>query len=323
MSGARKACVVGLAVSLFASTSVAVAQPSSTTTAAPAAAPASPALDPKLEEARQRYARGLQLYNESNFEAARVEFERAYELAPSYKILYNVGLSCEQLGDYVQALRTLERYLREGGADVSDERKAEVTKELAQIRPRIAKVNITTNIPGADLQVDDSPVGRAPKEAVLLNPGRRKISASKEGYLPSSKVITVAGSDQVNVTIELQKMTQQVMVERKRNPFVVPAVIGWTVTAAGGIAAGVTGILASKAKSDQESAVGTFPATRSQLDDAKSKTHSLAVATDAILVGTVVAAGVSTYFTLKAMGWKSGELNVQVGATSAGLSGRF
>src|SRR5256885_16109878 len=68
----------------------------------------SPSSDPaKMEGARQRYQRGLQLFNEPNFEAARVEFERAYQLAPSYKILYNIGLCYEQLGDYVQAQSTL------------------------------------------------------------------------------------------------------------------------------------------------------------------------------------------------------------------------
>src|SRR5687767_10382569 len=94
----------------------------------------------KMEEARQRYQRGLQLFNEANYEAARVEFERAYQLAPSYKILYNIGLCYEQLGDYVQAQSTLQRYLEIGGAEISEERRSEVAKELAQIRPRIAKV---------------------------------------------------------------------------------------------------------------------------------------------------------------------------------------
>ena len=42
----------------------------------------------KMEEARERFERGLQLFDEKNFEAARVELERAYDIAPTWKLLY-------------------------------------------------------------------------------------------------------------------------------------------------------------------------------------------------------------------------------------------
>src|SRR5262245_52890005 len=64
-------------------------------TAPPSAAPAKqhPAASPeKMAEARQRFERGLALFEEKNFEAARVELERAYEIAPTWKLLYNIGL---------------------------------------------------------------------------------------------------------------------------------------------------------------------------------------------------------------------------------------
>jgi hypothetical protein len=171
-----------------------------------------------MEEARQRYKRGLQLFNEANYEAARVEFERAYALAPSYKIFYNIGLSYEQLGDYVQAQSTLQRYLDLGGSEIGEDRRSEVAKELAQIRPRIGRVTVKTNVAGTDLFVDDVCATEAnsgkivcgslegTSREVLMNPGRRRVTLRKTGYLPETATITVAGSDRTEITIEVKPL---------------------------------------------------------------------------------------------------------------------
>jgi Tfp pilus assembly protein PilF len=110
---------IGIAVGIVA---VSLAVASTAAAQSPPAAGAQPAHgdESKRDEARQRYQRGLQLFNEGNYEAARVEFERAYQLSPSYKILYNIGLCYEQLGDYVRCSATsrsaARRSARSGGA---------------------------------------------------------------------------------------------------------------------------------------------------------------------------------------------------------------
>src|SRR5262249_23789803 len=45
-----------------------------------------------MDEARAHYSKGVQLYNEGSYDAALVELERANKLAPSYRILYSIGL---------------------------------------------------------------------------------------------------------------------------------------------------------------------------------------------------------------------------------------
>lgn len=307
-------------------------------TAQPPAAPSGtqPSED-KLAEARGRYNRGLQLYNESNFEAARVEFERAYQLAPSYRILYNIGLSYEQLGDYVQALTILQRYLDQGGSEITEERRQEVMKELAQIRPRIARVTLKINQPKAEVLVDDvcsfdahlTVMNCGPLDGnsrvVLMNPGRRRVTVRLDGFYPETSVLTVAGSDNIEHVINLRPLPVGGG-EKKSNPYVVPMWIGWGVTAAGLITAGITGSMALGADSDKEASLGKFGADRAALDDEKDTTRTLATVTDIALIGTGVAAAVSTYFTIKAIGWKGesgGDVNVRVGANHVGIGGHF
>jgi len=292
--------------------------------------------DPRLEEARQRYERGLQLFNEANYEAARVEFERAYQLAPSYKILYNIGLSYEQLGDYVQAQTTLQRYLEQGGKDISEERRSEVAKELAQIRPRIAHVMVRTNVDASEILIDDAcgtdaasenvncgaVVGRS--REILVNPGRRRITLRKEGFLPETQSITVAGSDKLEIQVNLRELPKG-YVEKKTNPFLLPMWIGWGITGAGAVTTTVFAILAKNAEKKQNRDREEFGSTRQQLDDDKNKTNTLATVTDVALIGSIVAAGASTYFTIRALSWhgEPSPVNVQVGLGSVALDGHF
>jgi hypothetical protein len=291
--------------------------------------------DPKLDEARQRYQRGLQIYNEANYEAARVEFERAYQLVPSYKILYNIGLCYEQLGDYVQAQQTLQKYLQIGGAEISDERKKEVEKELNQIRPRIARARINLNVSGAEVYVNDAcateqgsgsvncGVTTGTTRDILMNPGRHRVSARKSGYLPETQVVTVAGSDNATIDIALKPLPK--LTEKKSNPWVIPTFIGWGVTLAGAGTAIATGVMANNAADEQTAAVNRFGATRQELDDAKDKTNTLGTVTDVLWIGSGVVAAASAYLTIRALSWKGeqGGANVEVGLNRVGLSGRF
>lgn len=299
----------------------------------PVAATPTTAEGQKMEEARNRYKRGVQYYDENNFEAARVEFERAYQLAPTFKILYNIGFCYGQLGDYVQAQSTLRRFLELGGSEVSGERRAEVEKELTQLSSRVASARITLNVEGAELFVDDvcavdrqtgiTACGETPGRSreVSLNPGRRRITVKKSGYLPETQVVTAAGSDHFDLSITLKALPKPA----ESNPYLIPTILGWSVTAAGGIATAITGLLASSAADDWTAAVNRFGVSRDELSEAKDKTDTLATASDVLLIGTGVAAAASTYFTVRALGWKRSGAEAQplVGLGTVGLRGSF
>src|SRR5688500_17904592 len=108
------------AMMLFAPSGVAAQPP---THDAPRLPQAGGGHDERAQEARTRYERALQLYNEGASEGALVEFERAYQLAPSYKLLYNIALIRLQLNDYAQALKAFQEYLAEGGTEIPSVRR--------------------------------------------------------------------------------------------------------------------------------------------------------------------------------------------------------
>ena len=74
---------------------------------------------PEVARASKRSLnRGVELYQDEAYRAALIEFERAYEISPDYRLLYNIGGTKLQLQDFLGAARAYERYLTEGGDEV-------------------------------------------------------------------------------------------------------------------------------------------------------------------------------------------------------------
>jgi hypothetical protein len=327
---AAVAALVASASPAFAQAPPPAKAPAAAPPAAPAAAPAAPAGAPAapaskgpstaapsaesadpVERARVHYERGLQLFNEENYDAALFEFERAYELAPSYKILYNMGRIQRQQNNYAAAMRSYERYLREGKEGVPADRRKEVEGELSVLKPRVALVTVKVNIDGADVYSDDIPVCTATIESscvgksplltpIIVNGGRHKITATKQGYAPATSLISVVGSDVIEVKLDLVSYDRPAA--PTANPWTLPTVVGWSATGLAGAASIITGVLALNAKDKQETKLKDPTASADDLKSARDKTQTLSGVTDVLFISTAVFAGVSTYLTIRMLG---------------------
>lgn len=244
-------------------------------------------------EADKRFRRGIELYSEGDFHAALIEFRRAYELDPRYQALYNIGETYFQLQDYANALKTLEKYLRDGGQRISSERREEVEKELEKLRARVATVEISTPVAGVDISVDDHAAGKTPI-TLTVSAGRRKITASRPGKPPATQVIEVAGGDVKKVALDLHDEPSEAPKPRS-----VPAV-PWIVTGALTAGAIVTGALALGASGDLKDEKSRRPGDAQAISAANRKTFGLALATDILAGSAVLMTGVSIYFTVAA-----------------------
>jgi tetratricopeptide (TPR) repeat protein len=277
------------------------AEGASGTAVAPAPSPEA------VKEAAGRYTRGLSLYGDGEFLLALVEFERAYELSKNYKVLYNIGQVRIQLGRYALGREALAEYLRLGGDNVNAERLAAVNKDLAMLVERTANLNIVASQPGADISLDGKVIGISPLSAPLVvDAGEHSLVLHKSGYYDRSQSVTLAGREQIDVTVELVPVAEvagpRVVVER---PAVAPAKpshtaawVGWSTTGALAITAGVTGYLGIAKANDLQSMRTDLGVTRGQLDNAKSSASTLLIISDVTAGLAVVAGGVSLYLTL-------------------------
>jgi len=301
----------------------------------------------EIEEAKRRYQRGRELYEDNDLNAALVEIKRAYELAPNFKLLFDIGQICYQLPDYPCAMRTFKRYLADGGENVPADRKAEVEKDLAKLEGRVATLKITTNRPGAEILVDDVVVGTTPLAApIIVGAGKRKVVARLTGSDPVTKSLDVAGTDVVDVPLEFATTTPADKpppgaggngtpdatkpggggdAAGGRNIPVVP----WVITGALAVGAGIAGGLALSASSDYRAKLDAFGTTRTELDEAYGSMKNKAIATDVLLGLTAAGAVTSIILTVTAKPKSSpqkatlGLVNMAVGPTGVWINGRF
>ncbi len=155
------------------------------------------------------------------------------------------------------------------------------------------------SVPGAEIVVDDLPVGVSPlADPVVVNAGRRKLSAKASGYTPAQRVVDVAATSSRRrrwrstfPKIDAERAPGQEPPPPKGGPSLV-AWVTLSVTGAGVVAAVVTGAIAVSAHSTQEHDLGTFPGNAQSIADAQSRTRTLAVTTD-VLIGITAAAAVT------------------------------
>jgi hypothetical protein len=229
---------------------VAVAPLRATAQPDPSAPPAaSAAADDPVAQASAHYVRGVKLYEEDDFRAALIEFNRAYELAPNWAVLYNLGQTHYQLREYPGALKTLDQYLREGGAGIAPDRWAQVEREITELRGRVARVTAVASVDGADVTLDDVPIGKTPSaEPVVVGEGRHRLTASKPGYVATTKVVDVAGGDEVTVRLDLSAGAQAVPLPPREAPSYTVAIVGGLVAVTGIAAGTVFGVVAMNDK---------------------------------------------------------------------------
>ena len=101
------------------------------------------------EEAKIQFEQGVELYNDDDFEQAAIAFERAYELKPSYKILFNIAQTENERKHYAAALKAYHRYLKDGGDQIEAGRRAEVEKEFERLKALVGGITVKTDIKGA------------------------------------------------------------------------------------------------------------------------------------------------------------------------------
>lgn len=307
----------------------------SSTFAAPARAQGNEA------EAKIHYQKGVDLYNESAYTAALAELEKAYALSPHYRVLYSLALVRAQLSDFVGALRAFQEY-QAVAVDESPQRKAEVKERIEALQQKVSAISIKVNVDDAEVYIDDQLKGTSPfPQPVLVNPGNHVIYARKGSAKTEPKSLTLGGGA-TRIALELEQPSStsptaplpttpapQTTVTPTSSG-VSPVTIGLIATGALAAGAVTTGLLTLGARGDLKDKQNV-PTKSGDLDSASSKVSTLALVTDILGGGALIAGGVTLYLALKK---KPEGSKVQtttpatgawltVGPSSVGVAGRF
>jgi hypothetical protein len=289
----------------------------------------------QLKDAEDHFFKGVELYNEADFAGSILEFRKAYEIVPDFRVLYNLGQGCYQAQNYACVLDAFQRYLDGAAKKIEAKRRADVEKDIAKLKGRVASVQIVTTPPGATVAIDDEVVGTSPFEKpVVVSQGKRKFTATKEGSQPETRVVEIAGGAETRVELTLREVKKDLPPPPppppppKKSP--VPMIAAWGVTGAAALGAVITGIVALSASDEANAELAKLPGDPVRIQDAQSRASTFAAVTDVLVVTAIVGAGVATVFTILTLKPSAAPQQgtfvaprVAVGPGSIVLGGRF
>jgi tetratricopeptide (TPR) repeat protein len=261
-----------------------------------------PAADSDVQKrASEHFRRGVELFQEGAYRAAIVEFNRAYDIAPNFRLRYNIAQTQIQLLNYLGAVQSYEAYLSEGGAEVPAERREEVETALHALRERIGRISIGVSAPNAEIFVDEVKVGVSPLDTTVpVNVGQHRVHARTADGAEGSKVLEVAGGDLLEVKLELKKAPAQAVktVVVARGPEGLSTYDKYAVAclAVGVVAAGGAvyfGLTASSDKDELDKALKARPNDAGKVADLRDSTKLYARMTDATAGVAVLALAAS------------------------------
>jgi PEGA domain len=271
--------------------------------------------DADAARAAVRFQRAVELYREGSYEGALAEFSKAYQVSPSYLVLYNIAQTQYALHDFVGAYKSLMQYMAEGGGDIPADRRAQVDDMTVKLVGRIAHLQISTNVSGADVRVDDVGVGVSPLPGpVPVNVGTHKVSASKAGSSEAVRVLTVAGRESVKVELQISmplassaNLTPSAgssitplfaKTQSPTAPSRIGVIVSLSTTAALAVGTGVFGYLALGAQKKLNDQLNVYPNTKSNIEDARANSKHYGYLTDAFGCATIVSGGVALYLAI-------------------------
>jgi Tetratricopeptide repeat len=267
-------------------------------------------VDDAEEDAKLVFKQGVELFHARKFDEAAAVFEKAYSLKPIYKLLFNIGQAYASSRKYDLAMQSFERYLVDGGDDISDERREEVLKEIAKLRPLVGFLDMTAP-DGLELRIDGKSRGTTPiRGKIMLTVGNpHTFELLRDDKIVYEQEVRVYGGVVESVTVTPEDVggeepgpseqsapadddydEPKLMLEEEKGTSTLK-VAGWVTIGSGAalaVAGGIVGGLALSQSSKLEEACpggGCSPSRTGEIDSL----DSMALASD-ILLGVGAAA---------------------------------
>ena len=260
-------------------------------------------------DAKVQFRQGIALFQEEKFEQAVISFERAYELRPSYKILWNIAQTENLLGHYAAAMSGYIQYLKEGGDEVPDERVKSSRKEIKRLSSLIGTLKVVCAVDGADIKVDHEVIGTTPlTEDLFVDLGRHEVEVLKGSEVLFKEVVKIAGGGIREIQIETEgppSATQSTEAVEPPEPSPAPKnkpkrLVAWILLGVGGasaIAAGITGGLSiSKVNTIKDGCTGNTCPKRLKADRDQARTLGILSTVYTAAAGTFLATGIVLLF---------------------------
>jgi hypothetical protein len=159
-------------------------------------------------EAKGDYDAGKILFEDGDFQTARIKFEAAYDLTHDARLLWNIAVCQKNERHYARAMATLARYQAEGGDLLTAGDRRDARDLTAAMTPFTSAATFHVSEDGAQLWVDGTLVGTTPLAAPFrVDLGPRRVRAKKDGFRVFDQEVEVAGNATVTIDVAMERQS--------------------------------------------------------------------------------------------------------------------
>jgi len=171
------------------------------------------------DKARQHFKAGVNFLQDpdgARYEEAYGQFRAAYQESPSWKILGNLGVSAMKLEKDGEAIDAFEKYLAEGGDDITDGERSQFSRDLDSLKASVVTIQLSST-PGGTKIVDERTTNRGasirnqytiPDSGSLtirVRAGSHKFTAKLSGHENNVWEVDAAAASSLEHSFEMAK----------------------------------------------------------------------------------------------------------------------
>ncbi len=156
-------------------------------------------------DAKAAYDAGKLLFGDGDYAGAEIKFKAAYDASGDPRLLWNMAACEKSQRHYARTEALVREYVDKGGAQLTEQDRADAKALLETIDSFTVKLTLTVNEEGAEVFIDDAPVGKTPlAKPVVVDIGSRKIVVRKDGFKDFEQQIPVGGAATAKLDVKLE-----------------------------------------------------------------------------------------------------------------------
>lgn len=172
----------------------------------------------QADTAKTALAAGDKAAKAKDWNAALAQYESANKAQPSAEALEGIANAHYQMKQDAEAYAAYRAWLDTYGAKAPKAKRTAAESRLKELDARTGPLTVTVNEAGAQLLVDDKPMGTTPLAAPLrVAAGPHRVRVAKDGFIPVDQLPNVQAGTGATLDVKLEAATTKgkVLVKEK------------------------------------------------------------------------------------------------------------
>ena len=145
-------------------------------------------------------------------------YQQALALSPNYSgVLYSIARAHQLLGEFAEALTTLEAFDREATPEMRA-KVGRLDRLLAELRARVGVLQLSCNVSGARVLLRDKVIGTTPLPPTRLEAGSATLEVELDGFFAQKKELIVPAGGSLALDLTLHARSTSALLVVHTNP---------------------------------------------------------------------------------------------------------